>query len=205
MRTILVIATSFSASALAAEDQAAKKSEYRRAAGVRRVYFAIYVMDIDEINSEEQNLAVNVCVRLQWKDERLTYEGTEAKTMPLAVTVPGNGSDYKMAMLGSKQRQLDGSKTYKLRLPPNPPVKDFWAITTYDTQTRSQLQTDQQFPTSGSQSKGLKRNADGSIDVHFSPKPPKGWESNWLQTIPGKSWSIALRLYGPLQPWIDQT
>ncbi len=45
---------------------------------------------------------------------------------------------------------------------PNPPAKDFWAITMYDTQTRSQLQTDQQFPTLGSQGKGLKKNADGS-------------------------------------------
>jgi hypothetical protein len=33
----------------------------------------------------------------------------------------------------------------------------------------------------------------------------KGWESNWLQTIPGKSWWIVLRMYAPLQPWIDQT
>ena len=32
-----------------------------------------------------------------------------------------------------------------------------------------------------------------------------GMEGNWLQTIPGKSWFIALRMYGPLQPWIDQT
>ena len=123
----------------------------------------------------------------------------------MAVTVPGKGSDYAMAMLDSKQRPLDGSKTYKLHLPPNPPVKDFWAVTMYDTQTRSQLQTDQQFPTLGSQDKGIKKNADGSMDIYFAPKAPKGKEGNWLQTIPGKSWFIALRMYGPLQPWIDQT
>ena len=45
--------------------------------------------------------------------------------------------------------------------------------------------------------------ADGSIDVYFGPKPPPGKESNWIQTIPGKSWFIALRIYGPEQPWID--
>ncbi len=39
----------------------------------------------------------------------------------------------------------------------------------------------------------------------FSPKAPKGMEGNWLQTIPGKSWFIALRIYGPEQPWIDQS
>ncbi len=84
-------------------------------------------------------------------------------------------------------------------------MKDFWAVTMYDTQTRSQLQTDQQFPTLGSQTEGLKKNADGSYDIYFSPKAPKGQEGNWLQTLPGKSWWIGLRMYGPEQPWIDQT
>lgn len=123
----------------------------------------------------------------------------------MALTAAGKGSDYALAMLDSEGQVLDGSKIYKLHIPPNPPVKDFWAVTMYDTQTRSQLQTDQQFPTLGSQTKGFKKNADGSYDIYFSPTPPKGWESNWLQTIPGKSWWIALRIYAPLQPWIDQT
>jgi len=123
----------------------------------------------------------------------------------MAMTVPGKGSDYSMGMLDSKGNVLDGSKTYKLHIPPNPPAKDFWAITMYDTQTRSQLQTDQQFPTLGSQDKGIKTNPDGSMDIYFSPKAPKGMEGNWLQTIPGKGWFIALRIYGPEQPWIDQT
>ena len=123
----------------------------------------------------------------------------------MAVTVPGRGSDYGLAMLDSKGQVLDGSKTYKLHLPPNPPAKDFWAVTMYDTQTRSQLQTDQQFPTLGSQDKGIKENADGSYDIYFAPKAPQSQEGNWLQTIPGKSWWIGLRMYGPLQPWIDKT
>lgn len=123
----------------------------------------------------------------------------------MAVTVAGKGSDYGLNMLDSKGKVLDGSKTYKLHLPPNPPAKDFWAVTMYDTQTRSQLQTDQQFPTLGSQDKGIRTNADGSYDIYFAPKAPQGKEGNWLQTIPGKSWWIGLRMYGPLQPWIDQT
>jgi hypothetical protein len=67
------------------------------------------------------------------------------------------------------------------------------------------LQTDQKFPTVGSQTEGFKQNEDGSFDVFFSPNPTVGFENNWLQTIPGKSFIVILRVYGPLKPWIEKT
>jgi hypothetical protein len=67
------------------------------------------------------------------------------------------------------------------------------------------LQTDQEFPTVGSQSEGMVKNEDGSYDIYFVPEAPKGKEGNWLQTLPGKSWFIILRMYGPLEPWIEKT
>ena len=51
----------------------------------------------------------------------------------------------------------------------------------------------------------FEQNVDGSFDVFFAPEAPKGKENNWLQTIPGKSWFTILRLYGPLEPWMDKT
>ncbi len=123
----------------------------------------------------------------------------------MAMTVPGQGSDYAIAFLDSQKKPLDGAKTYKLHLPPNVPVNNFWAVTMYDTQTRSQLHTSNPYPTLGSLGKGMKKNADGSYDIYFAPKPPKGKEGNWLETVPGKSWFTILRMYGPLTPWIDKT
>ena len=38
-----------------------------------------------------------------------------------------------------------------------------------------------------------------------TPEAPKGKESNWVQTVPGKGWNTILRLYGPLEPWFDKT
>ena len=126
-------------------------------------------------------------------------------TPAMALTKPGAGSDYLIAGLDSKHQALDGGKTYKLHVPANVPVKDNWSVTIYDTQTRSMLQTDQQFAGINSYGEGPKKNKDGSIDITFAPEAPKGWEKNWIQTVPGKSWFIIFRLYGPLEPWLDQT
>jgi len=128
-----------------------------------------------------------------------------AVTPAMALTRAGAGSDYASAFVDSNKLPLDGSKTYKLTIPANPPAKDFWALTMYDNQTRSQLQTGQQFPTVGSQTEGVKQNDDGSYDIYFGPKAPEGFENNWLETIPGKGWFTILRIYGPLEPWIEKT
>ena len=34
---------------------------------------------------------------------------------------------------------------------------------------------------------------------------PAGQDGNWVQTMPGKSWNVILRLYAPLQPWFDKS
>lgn len=127
-----------------------------------------------------------------------------AVTPAMAVSVAGKGSDYGIAFVDADQNHFDGSKSYKLHIPADVPVNDFWAVTLYDSQTRSMLQTDQAFPTVGSQSDGFMQNEDGSYEIFFSPESPEGKSGNWLQTIPGKSWFIAFRVYGPLQPWIDK-
>jgi hypothetical protein len=117
----------------------------------------------------------------------------------------GEGSQYAAAFVDAKGNPLDGSKTYRLHMPPNIPAKTFWSFTSYDNQTRSMLQTDQRSAGVGSLTKGLLINADGSVDVYFGPKAPVGKENNWSQTIPGKGWNTVLRLYGPLEPWFNKT
>ena len=123
----------------------------------------------------------------------------------MAEKMVGKGSQYAIAEHDADGRYLDGAKNYRLHLPPNIPAKNFWSIVVYDPQARSMLQTDQQFPSISSQKKGITVNPDTSVDVYFGPEAPAGKEANWIQTIPGKGWFVALRLYGPLEPWFDKT
>jgi len=132
------------------------------------------------------------------------FYAATVNTPAMAVAMPGVGSQYASANYDGKGRPFDGGKTYRLRVPANVPVKDFWSVVLYDTQTRSMLQTDQRFPSLSSE-RGLQKNADGSVDLYFAPKAPKGHEHNWIQTVPGKSWFTIFRLYGPLKPWFDQS
>ena len=125
-------------------------------------------------------------------------------TPAMSIARAGVGSQYAGAFVDANGQALDGGKNYSIHLPTGIPAKDFWSLVVYDLQTRSMIQTDQQFPSTGSQKKGIMINADKSVDVYFGPKAPAGKEANWVQTNPGKSWFIILRLYGPLQPWFDK-
>jgi hypothetical protein len=133
------------------------------------------------------------------------YYNATGITPAMSTKMIGIGSQYAFNGRDATGQNLDGSKNYRLHVPPNMPAKDFWSICLYDPQTRSLLQTDQRFPTISSQKEGIIVNPDTSVDVYFGPKPPTGKEANWIQTIPGKGWFTLLRLYGPLEPWFDKT
>jgi hypothetical protein len=83
---------------------------------------------------------------------------------------------------------LDGARTYTLTLPAGIPVKTFWAIDIYDTQTRSLLQTGSPYPSINSRFSDVHAEDNGDTIITFVPAPPSHPGANWLQTIPGKSW-----------------
>ena len=116
----------------------------------------------------------------------------------------GVGSYYLWTYKDAADGFLDGAKTYKLHIPANVPAKDFWSVLVYDSLSRSELKNGQKFP-SVSQYSDPKMNADGSVDVFFSPEMPQGQEKNWIKTVPGKGWFPIFQFYGPLAPLFEKT
>jgi hypothetical protein len=129
-------------------------------------------------------------------------------TPAMCMRLPGIGSQYLAACVDSKGEYLDGSKTYKVTLPPNIPARAFWSFTVYDNQSRSMLDTPQRYPRAGSQSypgPAAVANPDGSTIVYFAPTKPAGVkDGNWIQTDPAKGWNVLLRLYSPLEPFFTK-
>jgi hypothetical protein len=127
-------------------------------------------------------------------------------TPAMAHAQVGAGSAYAYTVHDANGELFDGAKTYRLHVDPDPPAKNFWSVDVYDTQTRSLIQVPSTiYPALASNTGTLQTNDDGSHDLYFGPATPAGKDSNWVQTIPGKSWFQLFRLYGPLQPWFDQT
>ncbi len=127
-------------------------------------------------------------------------------TPAMAHAQVGAGSAYAYTIHDSSGDLLDGARTYRLRVDADVPAKNFWAVDLYDTQTRSLLQVPSTpWPALASNSGTLQANDDGSHDLYFGPVAPEGRETNWVETIPGKSWFQLFRIYGPLEPWFDQT
>jgi hypothetical protein len=139
-------------------------------------------------------------------DDRIFFHYIATGITPaMAEPKPGTGSVYAFTSVDAGASYLDGGKTYKVTLPSPVPVNNFWSFTVYSGQHRSMLETDQRSAGIDSNDPSVKPNSDGSYTIWFGPEAPQGHESNWVQTIPGKSFNVILRLYGPLEPWFDKT
>ena len=139
-------------------------------------------------------------------DERTKFfYGYTVNTPKMMAKIVGGGSQYAVSFADSSGQPFDGSKSYKVNVPANVPANKFWSVVLYDTQTRSQLQTSQPFPSKNNTRDKLIANADGSVDIYFGGKAPAGKEANWIATVPGKGLFVVFRLYGPLEPWYDRS
>jgi hypothetical protein len=115
----------------------------------------------------------------------------------------GTAQFYLMANKDKAGADFDGSKTYRLTVPPNPPVKNYWSVTVYDRETHA-LVRNMSRASRASISDGLQKNADGSVEVYFGPTAPPGKDGNWVPTDAKREFELLFRLYGPEKPFFDK-
>jgi hypothetical protein len=138
-------------------------------------------------------------------DERASwfYEAVGAGAA-MAPKRPGPSSAYLGAYRDRAGDWLDGGRSYRLRVPRDPPIKLFWSVTLYDVSTRALILNEQGIPDRSSRM-DLRKNADGSVDIYCGPKVPDGFENNWIPTLPGKNWFAYFRLYQPTEPYFERS
>jgi hypothetical protein len=112
----------------------------------------------------------------------------------------GGGTYYLMGLRDKEGDLLDGKPLYRLRVPKDVPASEFWSAIAYSMKTKGFIENTKPVGLS-SQDKGLKANADGTHDIYFGPKAPKGMESNWVQT--GEDFFLIFRLYGPAKEVVE--
>ena len=94
-------------------------------------------------------------------------------------------------------------RNYRLRVPPDIPIKNFWSVVVYDALSRSELQNGQPLASVSLHSKPM-INVDGSVDIAFGPEQP-GDGQNWIATVSGRGWFPIFRFHSPTEAYFDKT
>jgi hypothetical protein len=115
----------------------------------------------------------------------------------------GVGQMYLISIRDRTGKPFDGGRSYRLTVPPNAPVEQYWSVTAYDRQTHALIKGMPRASRS-SQIPEMQKNVDGSIEIHFGPKAPKGLESNWIPTDRTRNFELMFRAYAPTKALFEK-
>lgn len=133
---------------------------------------------------------------VDWRGITYTYAYIGIKRL-------GAGQFYLINIKDKGGESYDGSKTYRLHVPPNVPIEQYWSLTAYDRDTHALIKNVDR-ASRASNSPEAKKNADGSVDLYVGAKAPAGEEANWIPTDPARKFELMFRLYGPKKELFDK-
>jgi hypothetical protein len=116
----------------------------------------------------------------------------------------GGGQFYLLTIRDAAGLPLDGKKAYRLRVPADAPLTQYWSVTVYDRETHA-LVKNMPKASCASNMKDVRKNPDGSVDIFFGPRAPAGKESNWVPTDPERGFELMFRVYGPKPEFFEKT
>lgn len=114
----------------------------------------------------------------------------------------GPAQFYLMANKDKDGNVFAGSASYTLTVPADAPVRQYWSATAYDRETHALIRNMDR-ANLASITPGIRKNADGSVEVYFGPKAPAGKEANWVPTDPARKFELLFRLYQPTKALFD--
>ena len=140
---------------------------------------------------------------------RYSYEAITASPS-MTVPVPGKAQAYIGKFEDENGERLKGSENYVIQINGPVPADMFWSMVIYDTDTRCLIDNRKGAAggkaTVGSKTPDLRTNDDDSITMMLGPgEPPKGWEANYVQTLPNRGWFPYMRAYGAKAEFFDDT
>lgn len=150
----------------------------------------------------------------------LVKEGSSGYAEPDIYPVDARALTYSIGYIGikrlgkaqlylieSKDKEgnlFNGNANYRLHVPPNAPVSQYWSVTVYDRVTHALIKNLDR-ASRASNDTSLQKNADGSIDIYFGPKAPDSKDSNWIPTDRNGGFEVLFRLYGPTKALFDKS
>jgi len=115
----------------------------------------------------------------------------------------GVGQAYLLTIADADGRPLDGSNAYRLLVPPNQPVTQYWSAVAYDRATHALMRNIER-PSRSSLTPELAKEPDGSVELVFAPAAPNE-DANWIPTSPGEQFEVVFRFYGPEPAFFDKS
>jgi hypothetical protein len=152
--------------------------------------------------------------------EELTKNVTGDWHLAESYPIDARGTAYSLAFFSAKHmgksqyyllegrdkdgNELDGRSSYRLNVPADAPVTQYWSMTVYNRDTHAFIRNARRVGRS-SQTPGLMKNADVSVDLFFGPTAPSSGESNWVPTDPEGRFEVLGRFYGPKKSLFDKS
>lgn len=116
----------------------------------------------------------------------------------------GYEAAYLITYVDESGEQLTGSRRYRLRLSPTPPVGAFWSLTMYDVPDFFLVANPIGRYSIGDRTPGIVFDDDGGITITISAEEPSDpvERANWLPA-PSGDFRPVLRMYAPASPILD--
>ena len=140
----------------------------------------------------------------------LDYDNRAIRNWFNVIYLPAKVAERPATMYIDTPLDKDGNlfqagKTYSLTVPEDVPVSQFWSLTVYDMATWAFIYTPEGWPGLSSRDRDKMRlNDDGGVTLYIGPKPPQGYENNWIPTG-GKVPFLLFRFYGPEEALFNNT